>query len=262
MSAESFSPHSTVNDSQPPVLFLFLGASNLARSYCGLKSCITRCLSPRSVSFIHALGPGRGYIREGGIFNVVYPPILNCGIFEGVPGRGDQQVVALITDIGNDIMYGVPAKEIIAGLRSIFATLREAEARIFITLIPVNLQDDIDEFYFRALRRIFFPSSTVAYDQASEAVREINKFILESANENLKVIGGLEQYCGFDKIHYSLLKSCPAWSYIASNLTDSLGTTASPDMKISETAVSLASNLARIFFTDMLGIMNKTNETF
>ncbi len=257
MSTES---HSPLN----PVLFIFLGASNLARSYYGLKSCLIRYLFPRPASFVHALGPGRGYISKGGRFNAVYPPILNCGIFQEVRDRStpNQQVVALITDIGNDIMYGVPTAEILEGLRSIIGMLREVRASIFITSIPVDLVNDINEFYFRALRSIFFPNSPVEYHQASESIRVINKFILDSSNENLKVIDGLEQYCGIDKIHYSLLKSRPAWSHIADNLTDSFDTPASPDMKISEVAVSLASNLARIFFTDMIGVIKKNHETF
>jgi len=260
MSAEPSHSHTAAG----PVLFVFLGASNLARSYYGLKRCIARCLFPRPVSFVHALGPGRGYVRQGGILNATYSPILNCGILKEVGDRSvsNQQVVALITDIGNDIMYGAPAEEIIGGLRSLFGTLQEMGAISLVTSIPVDLKNDVDEFYFRALRRIFFPNSPVEYHQASEAVRAINKFIFESSNDKLKVIGGLEQYCGIDKIHYSLLKGGSAWSHIAGKLTDSLGVDTSPEINYSELVISLASNLARLFFSDMLGMMKKTKETF
>ena len=72
----------------------------------------------------------------------------------------------------------------------------------------------------------------------------------------------MQQFCGVDKIHYSLLKSSAAWSYIANNLTTSLAVNSFPKLKVSELVFSLANNLARILFIDMLGITKKNNETF
>ena len=72
----------------------------------------------------------------------------------------------------------------------------------------------------------------------------------------------MKRFCGIDKIHYSLLKSQSAWSYIASNLMGNLGANAPPKLKVSELVLSLANNLTRILFTDMLRLINKTNETF
>ena len=65
---------STEDQTQNPVLFIFLGASNLARSFHGLKYCIERCIFPRPAIFMHAMGPGRGYLSRGGILNAVYSP--------------------------------------------------------------------------------------------------------------------------------------------------------------------------------------------
>ena len=72
----------------------------------------------------------------------------------------------------------------------------------------------------------------------------------------------MKQFCGTDKIHYSILKSQSAWSHIAKKLTTSLNTNISPKLKTSEIALSIANNAARILLTDMLGMANKTNETF
>ena len=246
------------------VLFIFLGASNLARSFYGLKRCITRCLFPRPVSFIHAMGPGRGYISQGGILNITYPPILHCDILKAAYNRRkiNQQVVALITDIGNDIMYGVSAEEIIGGLKSLFSDLSELEANIFITSIPIDLKNDIGEFYFRILRQIFFPKSPAEYSQTSKTIEIVNQFILQSSNAKISVIDDMQQFCGIDKIHYSLLKSHLAWSHIASDLTGTLDVNAPPKLDVSELVLSLANNFARILFIDILGMVNKTNETF
>ena len=263
----SFAPPltiSTKDQKQNPVLFIFLGASNLARAFYGLKRCIERCIFPRSASFVHAMGPGRGYVSQGGILNAVYSPILNCGILEAVRNKRikNQQVVALITDIGNDIMYDVSSEKIVGGLQYIFNALDEFETNIFITPIPVALENAISEFHFQIIRQVYFPKSPVKYFQASNNIKAINKFILQSFNQKITVINDMKPFCGIDKIHYSIFKSQSAWSHIAGKLTASLGTNISPKLKTSEIALSMANNVARILLTDILGMANKTNETF
>ena len=264
MSSGSSLAPSISEENQDSILFIFLGASNLARSFYGLKSCITRCVFPRPVNFIHAMGPGRGYIRQGGMLNVTYPPILDCDILKAARDKmkNNQQVIALITDIGNDIMYGVSTDEIICGLKSLLSDLNELEASVFITPIPVDLENDIRELYFRVLRRVFFRNSSVSLHQASEAVQFINKFIIQLLNKNIIVINEMKQFCGIDKIHYGLFQSRSAWSHIAYNLTDTLNVNAPPKLSVSELVLSLANNLARIFFVDMLKALDKTEETF
>ena len=256
--------NSAEDQTQNPVLFIFLGASNLARSFHGLKYCIERCIFPRPASFVHAMGPGRGYVSRGGILNAVYSPILNCGILEAVRNKKikDQSVVALITDIGNDIMYGVSSEKIINGLQYLLNALGEFKTNIFITSIPVDLENDISELHFHIIRQIYFPKSPVKYSQASNNIKAINKFILQSSNKKITVINDMKQFCGIDKIHYSILKSQSAWSHVVEKLTASLGTNISPKLKTSELALSMANNFARILLTDMLGIANKTNDTF
>ena len=72
----------------------------------------------------------------------------------------------------------------------------------------------------------------------------------------------MKQFCGMDKIHYSLLKNHSAWSHIAGKLIDPLKVNASPKSKALELVLSLTSYLYRILLTDILGMMTKTKETF
>ena len=104
-----------------PYLFVLMGASNLARGYGALAHCLVRCLAPDPVEILHAMGPGRGYCAEGGIFNVTYPAIGSSGILESASERAQKarRVLALITDIGNDIMYGVSARVLTACLETL-----------------------------------------------------------------------------------------------------------------------------------------------
>jgi hypothetical protein len=247
-----------------PVLFILFGASNLARSFYGLKLSIKRCIHPRPATFIHAMGPGRGYLGRGGILNTTYPPIIDCGILESIQKirKPNQQIIALITDIGNDIMYGIHSKKIIEGLQSVLDTLSKVTKNIFITPIPINLKNDVGEFYFRVLRCIFFPKSFIKYSQTLESIEIINQFILHSSNKKTTIINGMEQFSGLDKIHYSFFKNHLAWAHIANRLIEPIGINVSPILKFPEALLSLTNNLARILLIDILRIINKNNETF
>ena len=247
-----------------PALFILLGASNLARASYGLMNCLTRCLSPRPVEFLHALGPGRAYITEGGILSAVYPPILNCGILNVAKdkSKSKRMIVALVTDIGNDIMYGVSAEKIILGLKTLFNTMEEIGASVLTTTIPVDLEQDVGKFYFLILRRIFFRKSRVEYHEAASAVRTINQFIKESENEKITVLKEMGPFCGVDKIHYRLSTSHRAWSYVAEEMLRRLNTPTPVRIGPADMAGSLACNLARILCTDMFGITKKPDEAF
>ena len=224
---------------------------------------LTRCLSPRPVEYLHAMGPGRAYITEGGLLNAVYPPILNCGILDAARKKDkDKTTVALVTDIGNDIMYGVPAEEIVAGLQTLFSELEEIGADTFITAIPVDLEKDVGESYFRILRRIFFPKSRVEYHEAASTVQTVNRFIKESASKKIVALEGMEKFCGRDKIHYSLLGCHRAWSYVAGEMLNRLNATAPINIGPIDMVSSLTANMSRILCTDMLGIVKKSDETF
>ena len=264
MPLEISSVTSTKKENKNPILFVFLGASNLARSFYGLKQCITRCLFPRPVSFIHAMGPGRAYIAPGGILNTIYDPILKSEIIEEafIKREKGHQVIAFITDIGNDVMYGIPEDKIIEGLKSLITSLNKLKANIFITSIPVDLKNEINKIYFRTLRQIFFRNSTVEHHQALEAIEKINNFIVGLQGQNIFVLNEMKYFCGLDKIHYSLLKSQSAWSYIAYNLTKTFNIKVPPKLTTLELVLSLLNNMARILFTDLFKLKNKSNDTF
>ena len=65
-------------------------------------------------------------------------------------------------------MYDVSPEKIIGGLQYLFNALDKFEANIFITPIPVDLENDISEFYFQIIRQVYFPKSPVKYFQASK----------------------------------------------------------------------------------------------
>ncbi len=258
------SARSTLPSGAAPVQFVLLGASNLARAYTALSRHLKQCLHPRPVSFLHALGAGRGYCAAGGVLHVVYAPIADTPVFTAAREQAERgaRTVALVTDIGSDIMYDVTAAEINACLGDVFERLTGFGADVFVTPIHVDMEHDVKESQFRALRRIFYPHSRTEYSEAARAIVEINRFLEESSGRPVHLLPSMKEYCGADKIHYSLFKMHHVWNRIARALLEPLGVRPHRHLDPLKMAGSLLANMNRLLFTDMVRLRKKSPGTF
>ena len=242
---------------QHEFLFILLGASNLARGYFALTRQLSQNIS--RCEFLNAMGPGRGYCVESGMFNFTYPPIGECRIMENVDVQQSRRIAVLLTDIGNDIMYGLPEQSLVESFDSLIEKSLLLNAEVFLTSIHVDVRQDMGRETFKLLKGIFYPNSSVTYDKADLAVKTINKYIEDKSiqNERVHLVSGLGVYCGMDKIHYNLFKSHFAWLRVANVMLKELGVTSSRNIGMGTMAVSLCKNLNRLITSDMFKIMKK-----
>ena len=77
------------------------------------------------------------------MFNFTYPPIQDCRILEVAKKKSCDIRAVLITDIGNDLMYGVLADTLIESLDGLIGRALQWDAEIFLTSIHVNLKKDV-----------------------------------------------------------------------------------------------------------------------
>ncbi len=240
-------------------LFVLLGASNLARGYSALTRHISKNIP--AGEFLNALGPGRGYCARGGLFNFTYSPIGECRVMESAKVYAERgfRVTVLLTDIGNDIMYGVPELSLIKSLDTLIKKSLQMNAEVFLTSIHVDVSKDMGKASFKLLKSIFYPNSPVTFDQADSAVKKLNHYLAEKSqqNERVHLVSGLGAFCGMDKIHYGLFKSHLAWSRVANAMLLELGVRPVGKVGLGSMAVSLCKNLNRLISSDMLRVMNK-----
>ena len=254
------------NANHSDFLFILLGASNLARSYSAFKRHLSQNISEKKIQFINVLGPGRGYCGRGGFLNLSYPPIGQNKIFKAIGKQihSGNKVVIIITDIGNDIMYGVDDNTLIGCLDSLIEKSLSWNAEIFITSIHVDISKDLGQRSFKFLRTFFYPGSPIVLKQADAAVKNVNQYLEEKSmhRDSVHLIDGLGKFCGMDKIHFSLLKSHLAWSHIASKIFEKLHIVPSSKLEIGSMFVSLLRNMNRLVFTDMMRIKKKDPEFY
>ena len=245
-------------------LFVLLGASNLARGYSALIRHIPRNIS--SSEFLNALGPGRGYCARRGLLNFTYSPIGECGVMKSAKvyvERGFRMAV-LLTDIGNDIMYGVPESSLIESLDTLIEKSLQMNAEVFLTSIHVDVSKDMGKTSFKLFKSIFYPNSPVTFDQADSAVKKLNHYLVEKSlqNERVHLVNGLGAFCGLDKIHYGLFKSHLAWSRIANAMLLELGVKPVGKVGLGSMVASLCKNLNRLITSDMLRVIKKPKGFF
>ncbi len=210
------------------------------------------------------MGPGRGYCAKGGFLTVRYPPIGDSGVMDAAREKAAtaSRVVALITDIGNDIMYGVPEQDIVACLSRLLKEFEAMNADVFLNPVPLVIEEDVTPFQFRLLRRIFYRSSAVEYTQAAHAVREVNRFLRDSAGGRVHLLQSAREFCGADKIHYSLFRSHRAWSRIVAEMLRVLPATPAGAIAPFSTWKALFANMGRLFFCDLIPVRKKISGTF
>jgi hypothetical protein len=245
-------------------LFVLLGASNLARGYSALTRHISKYIS--AGEFLNALGPGRGYCARGGLLNFTYSPIGECRVMESAKVYAERgfRMTVLLTDVGNDIMYGVPESSLIECLDTLIEKSLRMNAEVFLTSIHVDVSKDMGKTSFKLLKSIFYPNSPVTFDQADSAVKKLNHYLAEKSqqNERVHLVSGLGAFCGIDKIHYGLFKSHLAWSRVANAMLLEMGVTTAGNLGLDNMLVSLCKNLNRLITSDMLRVLKKPKGFF
>ena len=247
-----------------PVLLVLLGASNLSRGCFAFVRHLKASLYPYTVEALIASGPGRGYVAPGGLLNINYPPICSSDIFEVAQKKSDSgyQVVALVTDIGNDIMYDVSAERLTEAIQQIFSRLQSMNAEIFYTTLPAAFEKKVHPVWFYILRSLLLPFSRVSYDQATAGIIAVNKSLRESASAHCHLIPDMDCYLGYDEIHYGWLRAHRAWSHAAGVMLHIMGVEVSREIALTEMLQSYWNELRQVVFGDLIGLNNKHPEHF
>jgi hypothetical protein len=240
-----------------------LGASNLSRGCFAFARHMKACLHPQKVEVLIASGPGRAYHASGGLLNVAYPPICTSDIFEVAKNKSESgyQVVALVTDIGNDIMYGVSAEQVIETVQQIFERLQSMNSEIFYTTLPVAFEEKkVHPIWFYILRSVLLPFSKVSYDEATAGIIEVNQFLKECRYGHL--IPDMNRYLGIDKIHYGWLRGHSAWSHVAKAMLGTLGVSMTRGITLAGMVRSYWEEFRQVVGSDIMGFKKNYPEHF
>jgi hypothetical protein len=193
---------------------VILGASNLVRGITTVFETSTRCWGG-PLDFLAAHGHGRSYGGESMFLGRVLPGIRNCALWEALEQREPLPTAALITDVGNDVLYGAPVERIVEWVETCIARLRPRCERMIVTELPVHQLRTLTRGRYNFIRNIIFPQCRVPFEDAVERALLLNERLCELADRHNAIrVATLPEWFGFDPIHIRFDRLGPAWRQI------------------------------------------------
>jgi hypothetical protein len=215
-----------------------LGASNLTRGFATVVSSAQSAWGTR-VEVMAALGHGRSYGARSQLVFRSLPGILESGLWQELETRPRVPTRALVTDVGNDILYGFSPEQTLAWVAEALRRLAGVTSDIVVTDLPIMSIRRLSKSKFLMLRSILVPSCRLSLAQVLDRAEHVNAGLVDMASaQGLRLFHLNPSWYGFDPVHIrpSLLRQ--AWQQI-------LGTDFLASMRRVSMVESLRLNLMR-----------------
>jgi hypothetical protein len=185
----------------PARRLILLGASNLSRSFPNIVA-TARATWREPLEIMVAMGHGRSYGHDTTIFGRKISGIFPCALWQDLQTRAAMPTTALVTDIGNDLLYEISPDQLHDWVSTCVDRLLESGAAITITQLPIGNLERLSERRFQLFRRMFFPRSRLTLANAKALANKVNARLLElGESRKIPVIPVSCEWYGFDPIH-------------------------------------------------------------
>jgi len=191
-----------------------LGASNLTR---GFHSVVTtaRAMWGQDVEVVAALGHGRSYGIHSRIAVRTLPGILQSGLWRQLDALAPVPTRGLVTDVGNDVLYGMPAERIVAWVDEAIARLQRVTQDIVLTDLPLERIRRLTPLQFLACRAILVPQCRLSFVEVLETAERVNEGLEAlAAARRVRFFRLRPEWYGVDPIHIRPSLWGSAWQQI------------------------------------------------
>lgn len=197
-----------------PARVVALGASNLTRGFPNLVSA-ARSRSGADVEILAALGLGRSYGMPSRVLARTLPGILDSGLWNALADRPPLPTRALVTDVGNDILYGASPAQILAWVEEGLGRLRSFTDDVVMTGLPLDSIRRLSPAKFVAVRTALFPRCRLTFTQVVDAAERIAEGLRGlAASHGARFVGLRPEWYGFDPVHIRPGRWGAAWREI------------------------------------------------
>jgi hypothetical protein len=199
-----------------PRRVVLLGASNLTR---GISTVLETAENVwgRPLEVLGALGHGRSYGLESNFLGRKLPGIIHCGLWDALEQRKDVRTAALVTDIGNDILYEAPVPLIVSWVQTAIERLQEKGATICMTLPPLESAKSLNARRFLFFRKLFFPRCTLGLSEVVDRAVELHDRLSQLAESHrVALVAQRGEWYSIDPIHIVLKHWRGAWFEVLS----------------------------------------------
>ena len=191
-----------------------LGASNLTRGFQTVVSSARSVWGP-DVEVLAALGHGRSYGAPSRIIFRTLPSILKSGLWVELERRPPMATRGLVTDVGNDILYGFSVERTLGWVEEALIRLRAITNDIVLTDLPLPSVYRLSNLKFLAFRSVLVPSCRLSLSQVIDRSELVNEGLAKlSAAYGTKFFRLDPAWYGFDPIHVRPSQWRQAWQKI------------------------------------------------
>jgi len=191
-----------------------LGASNLTRGFSRLV-CTARACGGAEVEVFAALGLGRSYGMESRVLARTLPGILDSAIWTALADRPPRPTRALVTDVGNDILYGVSPEQILDWVEEALQRMTVHTDDIVVAGLPLHSIRTLSAAKFLAFRTIVFPGCRVPFTRAVGDAERVDAGLAQLARGyRARFVPLQSDWYGFDPIHIRPARWSSAWQEI------------------------------------------------
>lgn len=215
---------------------ILLGASNVTLSFPRLWHGLRRAFA-EPVELFAAHGHGRSFGNWNRIGPRELPGLVDCRLWDDLAALPptNEPSRALITDIGNDILYGVEPDQIAAWVETCLRRLTELRTRIVLTQLPITNTANLGQSRFRFFRTLFFPDCRLTLEAVVSRATRLNESVVELGRRfNVPIPQLRAEWYGLDPIHVLRRHRDTAWREILSTWFEEPHIAAFPAVNFSE----------------------------
>jgi hypothetical protein len=188
-----------------------LGASNVSRGLARLAA-VVRGRAAGPVDLFVAAGHGRGYGVNTRVAMRRLPSILASGLWRALDRERVEAPWAIVTDVGNELLYGFSPDQI-------GEWVRDSGATIAITRLPLGSIAAVGPVRYRALRTFFVPGCRLTLSELKDAAARLDAEVQAVALEfGVRIIDQPAEWYGLDALHVRRRRlhdlwhaACDAW---------------------------------------------------
>lgn len=190
---------------------ILLGASNLVRGIADAVETARRVLG-QPIELLIAMGHGRSYGMSSTILGRTLPGIIACGLWRALDELPPAPTYGLLTDVGNDILYGADPVEISAWIGQCLDRLAVVDCRAIVTELPLESAVRLPSWQYRILRTLLYPSSRLSLAAALERSGDLNERVIRvAAARGAPLVRPRRAWYGVDSIHIRRRHRRAAW---------------------------------------------------
>ena len=197
---------------------ILLGASNLTMGFPRIRHALETAW-PEPLELLAALGHGRSFGMWSRILHRELPGIVQCSLWEALQSGDSEptETLALVTDVGNDLLYGASVEQIVEWVGTCLERLREHKAAVVLTRLPMGSVQKLSAWRYYATKALFFPTSRVSWEAIQQRAAELDERLEELGREySCRLIEQPGEWYSLDPIHFRLTRRAEAWRTILS----------------------------------------------